>query len=192
MIRRLVILDTKTTGIPYRDDSDEERWVGVVELGAVVVDTSTRWEDGYFQSFVRPWVLDARALPALDVNKIQKSDIRGALDSFRVARHFLTWLMQAQADAVTSFNMGFDRVMLERMGLRFLRWDRCLQRRAAEFVQGEERERFNLETRQMEVNRLPSLARAVDFFSVTGRKAHRALDDARMAAGVWRGMEERS
>ena len=110
-----------------------------------------------------------------------------APDTGQVVTDFRNWL--GAAIPVTSYNVGFDRVMVERMGLTDLRWAHCLMLRSMELMgpAGVLRD-ANPSHPRYEPGRpwlWPSLAHAREFFNVAAQEpAHRALSDARVAARV--------
>lgn len=195
MIRRLAILDTETTGIFGRDP-----WAEVIELAAVVLDTVTGADvhDAPFQSLVRPMdPHDPRSDEARAINKISVDDMLTAPSLIHVSADFLDWLYANEVDAVTSFNVAFDRAGLEKMRLRFLRWDECIMLAAmpAMAAAGNLRERrwFDVSTGVESIVPSLSLATCVSHYGIAlDGDPHRALTDARAAADVWRHIHGRA
>ena len=71
---------------------------------------------------------------------------------------------------MTSYNVDFDRRLLRQSEMDYgLHWAPCLMEAAQH---------------QMGWSRWPKLSDAVDHYGVEAQQAHRALSDARMAAGV--------
>jgi DNA polymerase III epsilon subunit-like protein len=165
---RLCILDTETTGFQHHD------WARVIELGAVVLD-GDGVEVAAWESLILPDILDERAAGALAVNKIDLDTLRATgIDPVEASRSFREWLALHDCRFVTAYNVAFDRPMVERhpLGLVDLRWASCVMLRAKAAVPG---------------GRFPggSLARMAEHFGVAVvGDAHRALTDARTAAGV--------
>lgn len=180
---RLVVLDTEATGIFGRDP-----WAEVIELGAVCLDVDG-FEIGAFSRLVKPAVLDSRADGALAVNKIRAADLERQPGADVVAEHFLRWLRDVGAVGVTAFVAPFDRAGLDRMGLRFLSWDRCVMQAAMlpmrEAGKTTIRRRFSVATGAEEEREGCSLAACAAHFGIEAvGEPHRALTDARTAAGV--------
>ena len=74
----------------------------------------------------------------------------------------------------TAFNIGFDHRLLVQSGFPKLKWANCVMQRAAPIVKGRP-------------SRTVSLSAAAAHFGVRFEaKAHRALTDARVTAGVVR------
>lgn len=180
----LLVLDTETTGLP-RDD-----WAEVVELGCVLLDQAGR-EMSSWSSFVRPQILDDRCQPALSVNHIEQEDLEVADPPEKVRGRLHVWLEEQgynQSPHVTSFNVEFDRTMLERSGFR-LRWANCIMLRAQEEMGPAGAlppapERLAARGQRW---KWPSLAEAASFYAIdqaTLGVAHRALADARTAAAI--------
>jgi DNA polymerase III epsilon subunit-like protein len=173
----MIVLDTETTGLPRHP------FARVVELAAV------RLVDGVevanFSSFVRTSPENcARGAEALAVNQIDPAQLADAPTPEEVAAAFTAWV---DGEVVTSFNVAFDRSMIERTfpGLS-LSWGPCVMERALE-VMGP----ANVLPRLRDGSRWkrPSLREAAAFFEVAAQEpAHRALADARTAAGVWRAL----
>lgn len=171
---RLIVLDTETTGFP-RDD-----WSRVIELGAVVLDTDGQ-EVSSFSSLVCPDILDDRATKALEINHIEAHELRGAPVVARVVSDFRSWATSTGARYVTSFNVGFDRPMVARMGLPDLAWASCIMERAMD-VMGPA---GALPAGRYGGWKWPKLSEAAEFFGVAVEgDAHRALTDARTAARI--------
>lgn len=179
----IIVLDTETTGFPSMG------WAHVIELGAVLLDCDGA-ELGHFTQVVNPPVLDGRADKALSINGIPREEILAAPNTQTVNSRFLTWAAGATAvlPFVTAFNVDFDRPMVWRMGLD-LRWASCIMLRAMEIMgpAGELKPADPMHPRYDPSRPYlwPSLAAAGEFFGVPPcEPAHRALSDARRAAGV--------
>ena len=177
--RPLVVLDTETTGFP------EAAWSRVVELAAVRLDTDGSEVDT-FAALVRPEIFDARAAGAVRVNGITSEMVADAPLAGEVAESFRVWLGTA---AATSFNVAFDRPMVERMGLDKLTWASCIMERAMAVLGplGKLRKADPSHPRYTPGKEWlwPSLAVSADHFGVVvDGTPHRALTDARTAAGV--------
>lgn len=172
---RLCILDTETTGLQHHD------WARVIELGAVILDLDGS-EVAAYETLVLPDILDERAAGALAVNKIDPDELRAkGCDPLIVAVAFRDFLAANDCRFVTAYNVAFDRPMVERhpLALVDLRWANCIMLRA-----------------KAAVPRGPfpggSLARMAEHFGVpVVGDAHRALTDARTAAGVAKAIRQK-
>lgn len=170
---RLVVLDTETTGFP------RDSWSRVIELGAVLLDLDGRECDSW-STLVLPDILDERAAGALAANHITPEMLAGSPNTESAILGFQAWLNRTGARYVTSFNVKFDLPMVERMGLH-LQWAGCVMERAME-VMGPA---GALPEGRYGGWKWPKLSEAAEFFSVrVDGDAHRALTDARTAAGV--------
>jgi DNA polymerase III epsilon subunit-like protein len=154
----IVVIDTETTGFLGHD------WARVIELGAVLIDTDGQ-EVGCFESLVRPDILDERAAGALAVNHIDPASLADAPTTAEVTALFREWCGD---NWTTAYNVGFDRSFIERMGIYDLRWATCIMLRSKQVL-----------GRQMKLS-----AVAEHFQVPVIGDAHRALTDARTAAGV--------
>lgn len=164
----VAVVDTETTGLPHHP------WAEVIELAAVALDAGGA-EVATFSTFVSPVVLDERAAPALRVNGLQPSDLHGAPGAQVVAADFRAWLAGLGGPSLTSYNVAFDCGMLQRMGLGDeVVWRACLMHEAHA---------------AMGSGRRGNLAAAAAHFGVVScQPAHRALSDARTAAGIYRAL----
>ncbi len=161
---RLCVLDTETTGLP------RDPWANVVELAAVILDRDGS-EIAAWSSLVIPPELDERAAPALEINHLTIEEIRArGVDAFGAAQSFEGWMSQHGSPWVTAYNVDFDREMLRRMGWTSSRWASCVMERAKA---------------EIGVQRWLKLSAAAEHYGVAFEgAAHRALTDARVAAGV--------
>ena len=176
-----VVLDTETTGFP------SHAWAHVIELAGVWIDRFGAEMGEPFSRLIRPPVLDSRADTALRINGITREMIdRDGIDSEEAAGEFTEWSARAW---LTSYNVAFDRPMCERMGITDRQWAPCIMERAMAVMgpAGALRPADPSHPR-FEPGRpwlWPSLVSAAEFFSVPAfEPAHRALSDARRAAGV--------
>ena len=164
---RLCVLDTETTGLPHAD------WSRVVELAGIVLDCDGS-EVATWSSLVCPDILDGRAAEAFGINKLSVGVIRNSGIATEVAVvGFQAFLEEHGCRFVTSYNVRFDRAMVERMGLS-LQWASCVMLRAQAHIRG---------------LGAPypggSLARVSEHLGIPFRgTAHRALTDARVAAEI--------
>lgn len=173
--RRICVLDTETTGFADRD------WSRVIELAGVILEPDGT-EVAAWGSLVLPDILDDRAAGALAVNHIDPDEVRASgLPTEQAVAAFAAFLADHDCLSVTSFNVAFDRPMVERMGLS-LSWAPCVMENACEIMGP-----LGL-LRSAKYGRKwlwPKLSHAAEHFAVpVVGDAHRALTDARTAAGV--------
>lgn len=182
----IIILDTETTGIYPRDE-----WAEVVELAAVMLDSGLT-EVSHFTSLVKPKVLDERCDGALAVNHITREMLADAPGARDVAVAFAAWAKpwRDRVKAVQSYNIDFDRPMVERMGLRGVPWGECVMKGAMEPMAEAGLLKKKTYPKEHEgitgVYLFPKLSMCCEHFEVkVDGDAHRALTDARAAAKVW-------
>lgn len=178
----ILVLDTETTGLPY------QTWAGVCEVAAVLLGPDGE-EAATFESLVRPPVLDARCDGALAVNNIDPADLRTAPEPKEVAAAFYRWLEPLGGPYWTTFNIDFDKPMLFRAGLVSERWASCVMRRACDvmgplgLLRAADPTHRNYDPARPWL--YPKLSLAAEHFGVVVDGApHRALTDARTAAGI--------
>lgn len=176
-----VVIDTETTGLPHAPEAR------VIELGAVLVLRDGSIMAGGFSSLVqwRPGRggLTDHERKALDVSGISLAELAEAPSPDDVWRAFCDWSRVLPPDyTVTAYNLPFDRTMVERtwegIATGWPVWsDRCLLS-AAKACHRPKTGRLRLET----------LAARYGLLEAEGlaRQTHRALDDARVAARLWR------
>ena len=177
--QRVCVLDTETTGFPGQE------WSHVIELGAVVLDPDGSEVDS-FGYLVVPPILDERAEPALAINHITAEELRRVgLSPATVARGLADWLRRHECRFVAAYNRQFDEAMLRKMAGWSevdVRWLNCIMLASmGVMASAGAAERFSKHGRA----KWPKLSASAEFFGVevTG-PAHRAVTDARTAAGV--------
>ena len=177
--QRVCVLDTETTGFPGQE------WSHVIELGAVILDPDGSELDS-FGHLVIPPVLDERAEPALAINHITAEELRRfGRSPATVAGEFADWLWRHQCKFVAAYNRQFDEAMLRKMAGWSevdVRWLNCIMLASMDVMAAAgAAERFSKHGRA----KWPKLSASAEFFGVevTG-PAHRAVTDARTAAGV--------
>lgn len=177
----IIVLDTETTGFP------RQPWARVIELAAVLIDCDGNESDTW-ESLILPDILDDRANGALAINQITREMLIGQPSAFSAAASFRGWMGDAPP-YVTSFNVAFDRPMCERTGLTSLRWASCVMERSMA-VMGPAGVLGNANPRHPNYDPgrpwlWPKLSAAAEWFGVpVVGEAHRALTDARTAAGI--------
>jgi DNA polymerase III epsilon subunit-like protein len=175
----MIIVDTETTGL-MNDPLAE-----VIEIGAVVMDAE-HGELGAFSLLVMPGRLHPKAVEALRINRIDPDALTNA-PTYDVARAtFGAWKASWGGLMMTSWFIDFDKHFWPWLG-GWASSQACIQSRAAApmaraglMVPREGRTRFEV----------PSLIEAASYFrTAVPMTPHRALDDARAAAAIWRAME---
>ncbi len=182
----IVVLDTETTGLPRHP------FARVVEVAAVALDDAGR-EVGCFSSLVRATAAECDAgWEALAVNGIDPAMLLGAPGLLDVTEAFARWCAM-HGGVVTSFNVDFDRCMMERtFDSLSLAWGPCVMLRAMEVMgpAGALPASPGRLAARGQRWKWPSLREAMEHFGVEREgDAHRALSDARGAAGVYRRLE---
>lgn len=188
---RIIVLDTETTGFL------SDRNARVVELAAVCLDEAGE-EVGTFESLVCPDVLSWEGLEAASkVTGITWEEVVAAPRNTQVSAEFGRWVEEQGTSFVTSFNTDFDRPMMDRLPApEGLRWVSCIMRRSMELMgpAGALRD-ANPRHPRYDSGRpwlFPKLSAAGEFFGVEPEgDLHRALCDARLAAGVMRELQRR-
>lgn len=180
-MKRIIVVDTETTGL--MDDPHAE----VIEIGAVVVDAE-HGELGTFSLLVMPGHLHPKAVEALVINKISPDALTSAPTRDVARAAFGAWKASWGGLQMTSWFIGFDQ--------HFWPWPggwassaECIQSRAAVpmaaaglMVPRAGRQRWEV----------PNLLEAAAYFrTALPLTHHRALDDARAAAAIWRALEQR-
>tara|TARA_R110000868_G_scaffold255275_3_gene511880 strand:- start:1517 stop:2095 length:579 start_codon:yes stop_codon:yes gene_type:complete len=175
---QIIVWDTETTGLP------RDQWAAVVDLGAVLVDTSGEIVSE-FECLVLPDILDERADFALSISGLTPNVLRsegltvqGALERVGI------WRRAAVPDVPsyhTAFNVGFDKPMMYRMGIDFQNWGPCIMKVA----QAEMGRAGALPQFSNGAYKFPKLSEASEFYGVPMEEpAHRALADAKTAARI--------
>ena len=153
-------LDTETTGLP------RDPWARVIEIGAIAVAEGGLEVDS-FSSLICPDILDHRADRALEYCGLDYERVANAPTVGYVRERFLAWMNSRCIERVFAYNQIFDQTMLERSEF-YLPWAGCIMSMA----------------RQRSGKPNLTLSAACEHFYVPIETKHRALSDARMAAGV--------
>jgi len=181
----LAVLDTETTGLQHQDHSE------VIELGIVVLGADLQ-ELSTYSSLLYPRVLDARADRALAVNKITSAELRKAPMLEVVLPVVAEGLRRFGVRQLTAYGNFFDQVMWLR-SLRACRtwvgetppFGPCVMETAGRTMKAE-----GVTWAARRHTGHPSLEAAAEWARATREgDAHRALSDARLAAGVVRKLE---
>ena len=154
------IIDTETTGLP------RDPWARVVEIGAIAFAEGGLEVDSFF-SLICPDILDHRADRALEYCGLDYERVANAPTTDSVRERFSEWLHVNYIERVYAYNQIFDQTMLERSEF-YLPWAGCIMSMA----------------RQRSGKPNLTLSAACEHFYVPIETKHRALSDARMAAGV--------
>lgn len=156
----IVVLDTETTGLP--SDPDAEPW----EFGAVLLDWSGR-EVRHLDVRGQPTVLRDNMTRAVQMGGFTLSELHALPPLATYHRQVRAWMgaALAQGARITSYGRAFDRTMLARVGLAWPDecWTRCILD---------------------ETGGMPLWAATRRWGVVQVLPEHRALSDARTAAGV--------
>jgi DNA polymerase III epsilon subunit-like protein len=167
----IAIIDTEATGLP----SDKE--ARVVEIAAVVLHPHRDYaEVNSFQKVLYPGPAALDGYPRNASQQVPLEAILGAGSAADARRAFYEWMAQHQVTEVFSYNRAYDEGMLKRSGFE-LPWAGCVMRMARAAMPGLKKD--------------PSLAAAAAHFGGSLTEAHRALPDARAAAGVFAAIRRR-
>lgn len=170
----IIVLDTETTGF-------HQPWARVVDLAGVVVETDGSIRPEPFSCLIHPDILDDRATEALKISGLERDYIasNGIATVYAVGL-WRKWVAAQDTPFLTSFNVGFDRPHIERMGLLEGRWCNCIMLAATEAMGREGATPMRGGKYQW-----VSLKKAAPFYGIEQvQPAHRALSDALTAARV--------
>jgi len=170
----IIVLDTETTGF-------HQPWARVVDLAGVVVETDGSIRPEPFSCLIHPDILDDRATEALKISGLERDYIasNGIATVYAVGL-WRKWVAAQDTPFLTSFNVGFDRPHIERMGILEGRWCNCIMLAATEAMG-----RAGLTPYKYGKYQWVKLEKAADFYGVElVQPAHRALSDALTAARV--------
>lgn len=106
---RICVLDTETTGLPSGRYANE--LARIVEVGAVVFDTTTNVIVAEFESLCNPGsehFEESWASDALVVNRIDRDWIRRAPSDRDVGLELRRWILWQKPDCLTAYNNDFD------------------------------------------------------------------------------------
>lgn len=173
-----IFLDVETTGVKSYASH-------VIEVAAVVTDESLMIVSE-FRSLANPGEeAIAQASPeALEVNKISIDEIRGAPPSAEAAKALGAFLGRWPQAQYHAFNNDFDLWFLARTpwSLPSRTWGECVMRAAQKIMD----EAGCLKKFPDGNTKWPNLQEAAKYFKIPMLQTHRALDDARMAALVYK------
>ena len=173
----LIVVDTETTD-KYPSQAR------ILEAAAVVIKDGVLLPE-YFSSMCNP---GAYAVENTDearlVNGITKEEIAAAPLEAEVRAKFTEFITRYEGAPLTSYNTHYDRIVLEVSGWipKDWRWGKCIMMTASEWLG---REGVVPWLSWKHEYKWASLTGAAHFFGVERRIAHRALDDAIMAAEIW-------
>ena len=103
-----------------------------IDLGAILLDADGT-EIAHYETLIRPHTWDEQAEEAAKIHRITWAMVKDAPKPAEVCADFRAWRESVGAVWSTSFNVGFDRPMLERVGVS-LRWGPCIMVRAGEIM----------------------------------------------------------
>lgn len=162
----------------------------VIELGAVVLDSMLKEVD-HFNILSNPGeeALRYAAPEALQKNGISLEEIRTGVPIDEAAARFQVFLAKYSNAKLHAFNNGFDLWFLARKPwlVPAKSWGECIMLASMDMM----RDSGDLETFEDGTAKWPTLEHAARFFGVLYEKGHRALPDARVAAGVFSEIQRR-
>lgn len=172
----LIVLDTETTGL--LSDLDAQPW----EIAAVLLDVHGA-EVSHIELRGSPLVLRQDMARIIELGGMSADEVAALPSIAERVVELGDWLAAAPADArQTAFNIAFDRPMLARLGLRLEGWGPCVME-AAKRAMG--KAGALPWYGKYSDYKMPKLSEAAAFYGVPQQEpAHRALADARTAAGI--------
>lgn len=183
---RVLVLDLETSGLP------RDRWAAPVEIAAVVLET-----DGIELAAMDWLCFPVQGLPpeanrALQINGIPRADVEAAPLGPQVLLDLWGLWRKTGEPVVTSFNIDFDRPMLERAapGLAWsgALWGPCVMQAACRAMDKADKAGEpvpGLHRWDSGEVKWPKLEEAARWLGVPQfEPAHRALADARTAAAI--------
>lgn len=181
MPRRVAVLDTETTGLP-RDGKAR-----TIEVGGVILEPNG-YPAGTFHRYILPHVWSDKAENAQRVHGITYETLmREGLRPEEAMDDLQNWLLLNDVECVTSYNVAFDREMLERDNFDYV-WGECVMEQATRVLGPTgvlEPANANHKHYRPDCPWLyPSLRRAAELCNLPVVQTHRALDDALIAAAV--------
>lgn len=173
--KRWLVIDTETTGLPRAP------WAMPCELGVVLLSEDGEIAGEWASLICVPCPPEAE--PALRLTGITREEIEAAPSPNLALERLTAWRagLGAEAVAVTSYNVGFDRPMMERLWPGFGPWGPCVML-SATGIMGRAGVLPRWETGEPKWARLDEAARYFGIGQEDG--AHRALADARVAARI--------
>jgi len=183
----LIIVDTETTGLLKHKDATP--W----DVGAVIINTDGQ-EVGHFDRCGCPATIPNDARDALRVSAMTVDDIKQLPPFSSVRDEFIAWLKSTAilypTVQITAFNVAFDRVMLERVGITTkIPWAPCVMETAKTVMVKSDRNPLPWND-YFQDYKIPKLTEAAAFFNVTPHEpAHRAIGYARTTAAIVRAMK---
>lgn len=173
-------VDLETTGV------DPERHQ-VIEIGAVVF--SGGKEIAEFSGLVYPGedALRAADRRALDVNKIDLTQVRSARSTVVMAEAFQAF-RAIHRGTLYAFPVQFESSFLEKAPWHVSGWGDCVMKAVREMMIADNALANGIDGKP----KRPSLSEAAAFFGVTGcGQAHRSLSDARKTGRIHQQLMER-
>jgi DNA polymerase III epsilon subunit-like protein len=170
----ITVVDSETSG--WHSDPDTR----VVEIGAVIMDERGQLV-AQFGSLLKPDVLLPKADGALQVNGITREQLDVAPPPDQVLQAFRWWWHAHGCPYLAAYNNDFDRTSFDAIGAVTDRWAPCVMREAARAIKAiDPTYSISRDGRP----KFPTLLESVEFYGLPKRRAHSAVNDAIMAAGV--------
>lgn len=166
----VLVIDTETSGFAHARDH-------LLEIAGVLLDVEGNEVDT-FGSLINPGHLPAHADRALECNKITRAMLAQAPPLKQVRQSWLEWCYRHATGGykfrATAYNVAFDRAWTEKVsGFPPLIWRECVMKQTTAILGSRSK-----------------LSVAVERFHVKVTPTHRALDDARAAAGVLKAVQQ--
>lgn len=173
-----IFLDVETTGLKSYNSH-------VIEASAVVVDPGFKEVDR-FHSLANPGeeALAQASPEAFEVNQIALDEVRKAPTIIDVAANLRKFLERFPQTQYHAYNNDFDLWFLARSpwSIASRNWGECIMLATQKIME----EAGTLKKFPDGNPKWPSLQEAAKFFGIPMEQTHRALDDARMAALIYR------
>lgn len=172
----LIVIDTETTS-QYPDRAL------ILEVGAVAVENG-RITNKFTSMVHRRDDELVGAEQAMAFNRITREEVQDAPEAMFVRELLHDFIRLNQGEALTSFNIEYDRTVLYGNGWLVIGvpWSECIMLAAHSIMQQAGVLSWNPKYRRYS---WPSMAAAATFFDIENPRAHRALGDALTAAFIW-------
>lgn len=165
----VLVVDTETSAFAHHPKSS------IIEVGVVVVQNNEIVAD--YSSLIKPlYSLGDWSEKALEITKLDKNELINARSSSEVWSDLVVWLRDFRPlEVVLAWNVTFDKKAFSTTFTYtdVLPWGECLMRQASQFKRGN-RKGYALKDA------------ARDFDITFESDQHRALEDARVAAEIYK------
>ena len=178
-----IIIDTETTGLTHEPDA--RPW----QIAALVLDADlTQIASCVIEGC--PDVMNENAQEALSFSSKTVADIQRLPPLSQSLPALISFLNALPNAKLTAYNIPFDRVMLERVGITTkIPWAPCVMETAKTIMVKSDRNPLPWND-YFQDYKIPKLTEAAAFFNVTPHEpAHRAIGDARTTAAIVRAMK---